>query len=104
MGAGGDAVRAQAKVGRNQYEEINQAGMQQVTIHLGIAAGCEETAQERFAMVGEELWAVRQCEAWASHLADEAWGCAEDAEAGAHEESGEEEEACAAQGLGEVGL
>ena len=75
---------------------------------MDIAAGCEEAAQERFAMVGEELWAVRQCEAWASHLADEAWGCAEDAaakEAGAHEESSEEEEeASTAQGLEEVGL
>ena len=57
--------------------------------------------------MGEELWAARQCEAWASHLADEAWGCAEDAanEAGAHEESSEEEEeASTAQGLEEVGL
>ena len=74
---------------------------------MDIAAGCEETAQERFAMVGEELWAVRQCEAWASHLADEAWGCAEDEakeEAGAYKASSEEEEASAVQGLEEVGL
>ena len=73
---------------------------------MGIAAGCEETAQERFAMVGEELWAVRQCEARASHLAEEAWGCAEAVakEEGAPEESSEEEEAFAVQELGEVGL
>lgn len=92
---------------------------------MGIAAGREEIAQERFAMVGEELWAVRQYEARASRLADEAWGCAEAEEEessdkeGAHEEeessepasttqrqSYEEkaEEASAGQGLGEVGL
>ena len=74
---------------------------------MDLAAGCEEAAQERFAMVGEELWAVRQHEAWACHLAEEAWGCAEDAakEAGAHAESSEgEEEASTVQGLGEVGL
>ena len=74
---------------------------------MDITAGCEEIAQEGFEVVGEELWAVRQQAARASHLADEAWGCAEDAakEAGAHEESSEEEEeASTAQGLEEVGL
>ena len=73
---------------------------------MDIPAGCEEIAQEGFEVVGEALWAVRQQAARASHLADEAWGCAEDAaakEAGAHEEE-EEEEASTAQGLEEVGL
>ena len=82
---------------------------------MDIQGGCEEIAQGRFAMVGEELWAVRQSETRASHLAEEPWDCAEESanEAGEgrtseeellHEEKARDGEASAVQRLGKVGL